>query len=141
MIFSRIFSGNLDFQIERLPVRESVSEDIRFPFIADVDLISVGGKKYANIMPSGDVSTLIKVVDDIVKAWGGSEFVPVREAQEALGLPVTDMGEYMGWDTDDLLDVNGDMTLHFTITSEWMDLPWGRETVGVVRFTPWPINI
>ena len=84
---------------------------------------------------------LRKVVTDIVKAWGGSEFVPVREAQEALGLPPTDMGEYMGWDTDDLLDVNGDMTLRFTITSEWMDLPWGRETVGVVRFTPWPINL
>ena len=84
---------------------------------------------------------LRQVVEKIIKAWGGSEFVPVREAQEALGLPVTDMGEYMGWDTDDLLDVNGDMTLHFMITSEWMDLPWGRETVGVVRFTPWPINL
>lgn len=84
---------------------------------------------------------LRQVVEKIVKAWGGSEFVPVREAQEALGLPVTDMGEYMGWDTDDLMDVNGDMTLRFMITSEWMDLPWGRETVGVVRFTPWPINL
>ena len=84
---------------------------------------------------------LRQVVEKIVKAWGGSEFVPVREAQEALGLPPTDMGEYMGWDTDDLLDVNGNMTLRFMITSEWMDLPWGRETVGVVRFTPWPINI
>ncbi len=84
---------------------------------------------------------LRQIVEKVVKAWGGSEFVPVREAQEALGLPVTDMGEYMGWDTDDLLDVNGDMTLRFMITSEWMDLPWGRETVGVVRFTPWPINL
>lgn len=81
------------------------------------------------------------VVDKIIKAWGGSEFVPVREAQEALGLPMTDMSDYMGWDTDDLLDVNGEMTLHFIISSEWMDLPWGREVVGVVRFTPWPINI
>ena len=84
---------------------------------------------------------LRKVVTDIVKAWGGSEFVPVREAQEALNLPVTDMGDYMGWDTEDLMDVNGDMTLRFIISSEWMDLPWGREVVGVVRFTPWPLNI
>ena len=84
---------------------------------------------------------LRQVVEKIVQAWGGSEFVPVREAQEALGLPPTDMGEYMGWDTDDLMDVNGEMTLRFIISSEWMDLPWGRETVGVVRFSPWPINL
>lgn len=82
---------------------------------------------------------LQKVFSDIMKNWGQGEFVPVREAQEALGLPVTDMGEYMGWHTDDFLDANA--TVKFVITSDWMDLPWGREMVGVVRITPWPINI
>lgn len=80
-----------------------------------------------------------KVFEDIMKNWGASEFVPVREAQDALGLPDTDMSDYMGWCTDDFLDAKD--APRFVITSEWMDLPWGRETVGVVRFTPWPINI
>lgn len=82
---------------------------------------------------------LQKVFSDIMKNWGAGEFVPVREAQDALGLPVTDMGEYMGWHTDDFLEDSN--TVHFTISSDWMDLPWGRETVGIVRFEPWPINI
>ena len=80
-----------------------------------------------------------KVFDDIMKNWGQGEFVPVREAQEALGLPETDMSDYMGWHTDDFLDSKYCPSL--VITSEWMDLPWGKENVGVVRFTPWPINI
>lgn len=80
-----------------------------------------------------------KVISDIMKNWGQGEWVPVREAQEALGLPVTDMGEYMGWHTDDFLDDNS--TVEFIVSSDWMDLPWGREIVGVVRFAPWPINI
>jgi hypothetical protein len=84
---------------------------------------------------------LKKVFTDITRNWGQGEFVPVREAQEALGLPVTDMGEYMGWDTDDFLDTPNPEFVKFTIASEWMDLPWGRETVGIVRFTPWPINL
>lgn len=82
---------------------------------------------------------LQKVISDLMKSWGSGEFVPVREAQEALGLPDTDMGDYMGWCTDDFLDVKE--TVKFVISSDWMDLPWGRELVGVVRFTPWPINI
>lgn len=78
----------------------------------------------------------------LMRDWGQGEFVPVREAQEALGLPATDMGDYMGWYTDDFLKGTGnDPGPRFVITSEWMDLPWGRETVGVVRFTPWPINM
>lgn len=80
-----------------------------------------------------------KVISDMMKSWGSGELVPVREAQEALGLPETDMGGYMGWYTDDFLDSND--TVHFVLSSDWMDLPWGREIVGVVRFTPWPINI
>lgn len=74
--------------------------------------------------------------------WGQGEFIPLRDAQEALDLPVTDMGEYMGWYTDDFLQGSGNESgPKFVITSEWMDLPWGRETVGVVRMTPWPINM
>lgn len=84
---------------------------------------------------------LQQTISKIMTAWGSGEFVPLREAQEALGLPVTDMGEYMGWFTDDFLDGGKDSTVEFVITSDWMDLPWGREIVGVVRFTPWPINI
>lgn len=83
---------------------------------------------------------LKKVFSDIMRNWGQGEFVPVREAQDALGLPETDMSEYMGWDTDDFIDTNE--TVHFVITSDWMDIPGlGRKVVGVVRFTPWPINI
>lgn len=80
-----------------------------------------------------------KVIADIMKSWGAGEIVQLREAQELLGLPETDMGDYMGWCTDDFLDSND--TVHFAVSSDWMDLPWGREIVGVVRFTPWPINI
>ena len=80
-----------------------------------------------------------KVFADMMANWGAREFVPVREAQEALGLPETDMSDMMGWATDDYLDTKD--SPHFTIRSEWMDLPWGRETVGVVSFTPWPDNI
>lgn len=80
-----------------------------------------------------------KIISDIMKNWGAREVIQLKEVQEALGLPETDMGDYMGWVTDDFLDDNS--TVHFVITSEWMDLPWGREVVGVVRITPWPINI
>lgn len=78
-------------------------------------------------------------IKDMTTAWGSGELIALREAQEALDLPVTDMGEFMGWYVDDFLDKND--TVHFTVSSDWMDLPSGREIVGVVRFTPWPINI
>lgn len=80
-----------------------------------------------------------KVFTDIIRNWGQGEWVPVREAQDALGLPETDMSEMMGWNTDDYLDK--DQLPAFIITSDWMDLPWGREVVGVIRITPWPSNI
>ncbi len=82
---------------------------------------------------------LQKRIADMMSNWGSREVILLSEAQEALDLPVTDMGSYMGWLTDDFLD--GNDTVHFAISSDWMDLPWGREVVGVVRFTPWPINI
>ena len=85
---------------------------------------------------------LRSVFKKIMTSWGQGEFIPLREAQEALNLPVTDMGEYMGWFTDDFVEGTGNEPgPRFIITSEWMDLPWGKETVGVVRFTPWPINM
>ena len=85
---------------------------------------------------------LKNVFKKMMTDWGQGEFVPLREAQEALGLPTTDMGEYMGWYTDDFLEGTGNEPgPSFVITSDWMDLPWGREMVGVVRITPWPINI
>lgn len=63
----------------------------------------------------------------------------VENALEMLGIQEkTEMGEYMGWNVDDF--ENG-KELHFYISSDWMDLPWGRETVGIVRFDPWPVNI
>lgn len=82
---------------------------------------------------------LQKIISDTMKSWGSGEFIQLREAQEALGLPATDMGEYMGWYTDDFQDTKD--TVKFIISSDWMDLPWGKEIVGVVRFTPWPLNI
>lgn len=80
-----------------------------------------------------------KIISDQMKSWGDDEFIPLREAQEALDLPVTDMGEYMGWYTGDFTD-KGE-SLKFVVSSDWMDLPWGKEIVGVLRFTPWPNNI
>ena len=81
-----------------------------------------------------------KIISDLMKSWGSGEFVPVSEAQECLGLPETDMGGYMGWYTDDFLDSKD--TVHFMVSSDWMDIPHkGKEIVGVVRFTPWPINL
>ena len=81
-----------------------------------------------------------KEISDLMKTgFGPGDVILVREAQEALGLPETDMGDYMGWYTDDFLDTKE--TVHFVVSSDWMDLPWGKEVVGVVRFTPWPNNI
>ena len=76
---------------------------------------------------------------DVMTNWGSGEWIPVSEAQDALNLPETDMGGYMGWFTDDFLDSKN--TVEFVISSDWMDLPWGKEIVGIVRMTPWPSNI
>lgn len=66
------------------------------------------------------------------------EYFPLSEVQEALGLPVTEMGEYMGYWLDDF---RGNVKFNLIISSDWMDLPWGKEVVGIVRFDPWPQNI
>lgn len=78
-----------------------------------------------------------------IRNWGSCmDFIKVSEAQEALGLRETDMGTYMGWPVEDLVKMNNpEEGIKFVICSEWMDLPWGREVVGIVRFTPWPDNI
>lgn len=68
--------------------------------------------------------------------WG--ETYPVSGVQEALGLEVTEMGEYMGWDVKEF---DGNVGLGLIISCEWMDLPWGREIVGTVRFSHWPDNL
>ena len=68
--------------------------------------------------------------------WG--EVLPVSAVQEALGLAVTDMGEYMGWPIDQF---QGNVRLGLIVSSDWMDLPWGKEVVGVVRFSHWPDNL
>lgn len=81
-----------------------------------------------------------KVISDIIKSWGQGEWVPLREVQDALDLPITDMGEYMGWDTDDFADGKS-ANIEFVVSSDWMDLPWGRELVGVLRIEPWPTNM
>lgn len=66
------------------------------------------------------------------------DYYPVSAAQEALGLPETEMGQYMAWPTDEFV---GNRKLRLIISSDWMDLPWGREVVGVVRFSDWPENL
>lgn len=82
-----------------------------------------------------------KIVDDAVKTWGSvSDYVMVGDAQEALNLPITDMGENMGWSLDDFSERPTD-NVKFIISCDWMDLPWGKENVGVVRMYPWPSNI
>lgn len=78
-------------------------------------------------------------IEEAMHNWGCDEWIPVREVQEALGLPMTDMSDYMGWYTGDFLDAKS--SIEFVISSDWMDTPWGREVVGVLRITPWPSNI
>lgn len=74
-----------------------------------------------------------------LKACGLDNYYMAREAIENLGITEsTEFGEYMGWDVDDF---TGNNTIRFIISSDWMDLPWGREVVGVVNFDPWPINV
>lgn len=78
-----------------------------------------------------------KAIEELTReSWG--ETLPVSEVQEALGLAVTDMGEYMGWDLDQF---RGNVGLSLIISSDWMDLPWGKEIVGVIRFSHWPDNL
>lgn len=70
---------------------------------------------------------------------GFENYYLVENALRELGInEPTEMGQYMGWDVDDFAHGK---ELHFYISSDWMDLPWGKETVGIVRFDPWPVNI
>lgn len=86
-------------------------------------------------------------LSEMIRKWGSSgDYIQVCDAQEALGLPETDMGQYMGWNVDDFIcsDIHSkseNATIHFVVSSEWEELPWGRELVGVVRMEPWPENI
>ena len=82
------------------------------------------------------------IIKEAMRNWGVSEVIQLKEVQEALDLPVSDQGELMGWLTDDFIDSNE--TVHFEISCDWMDIPWGhggKEMVGVIRVAPWPINI
>lgn len=79
-----------------------------------------------------------KEIEDMRRNSFESYFL-VENALDILGIQEkTEMGEYMGWDVEDFKDGK---QLRFYISSDWMDLPWGRETVGIVRFDPWPVNI
>lgn len=82
----------------------------------------------------------LKINNEIEKIrredWG--EVLPVSFVQESLGLSVTDMGEYMGWE---VCDFAGNVGLALIVSSDWMDLPWGKEVVGVIRFSHWPDNL
>lgn len=70
---------------------------------------------------------------------GYEEYYQVGNVLENLGIEEkTTMGEYMGWDVNEF---KGGQTLRLYISSDWMDLPWGKEVVGIVNFEPWPVNI
>ena len=70
---------------------------------------------------------------------GFGEYYMAQEVLENLGIEEkTEFGEYMGWDIDDF---KGGKEFHFIVSSDWMDLPWGKEVVGIVNFDPWPVNI
>ena len=74
-----------------------------------------------------------------LKQSGFENYYLVENVLENLGLDEkTEMGQYMGWDVDDF---KGGEKLQLYISSDWMDLPWGKEIVGIVNFSPWPVNI
>lgn len=66
-----------------------------------------------------------------------NEYYPVSRVQDILGLPETEMGQYMAWPVGTFSEMH---QFEFIISSDWMDLPWGREIVGVVSFSDWPEN-
>ena len=70
---------------------------------------------------------------------GFENYYLVENVLENLGIEEkSEMGQYMGWDVDDF---KGGQKLQLYISSDWMDLPWGKEIVGIVNFSPWPVNI
>ena len=81
----------------------------------------------------------LKIQHDIEKYQGKmfEDYYPVSCALKILDLPETEMGNYMAWPLDLF---NESHPFEFIISSEWVDLPWGREIVGIVRFSDWPEN-
>ena len=67
------------------------------------------------------------------------QYYMVERVLENLGIEEpTEMGQYMGWDIADYRDGK---EFRFVISSDWIDLPWGKEIVGIVNFGDWPVNI
>ena len=70
---------------------------------------------------------------------GFENYYLVENVLDNLGIEEkTEMGQYMGWDIDDF---KGGKEFRFVISSDWVDLPWGKEVVGIVNFETWPVNI
>lgn len=80
-----------------------------------------------------------KEIAEMQKHGSFENYYLVENVLENLGIEEkTEIGEYMGWDVDDF---KGGRNLQLYISSDWMDLPWGKEVVGIVNFSPWPVNI
>lgn len=65
------------------------------------------------------------------------DYYPVSRVQEILDLPDTEMGQFMAWPVSMFSELH---PFEFVISCDWMDLPWGKQVVGVVRFADWPEN-
>jgi len=89
------------------------------------------GVELAEVKCQKDIAELQKI--------GFEQFYRVESVLNNLGIEEhTEIGEYMGWDIEDFK--NG-REFRFIISSDWMDLPWGKEVVGIVNFSDWPVNI
>lgn len=75
-------------------------------------------------------------IKDTKRSFDGDYF-PVSRVLDILGLPETEMGQYMAWPVSEF---NDSMPFEFVISSDWVELPWGKEIVGIVRFNKWPEN-
>ena len=81
----------------------------------------------------------VKIQQEIEKQQNKmfDEYYPVSRVVQLLGLPEVEMGSFMGWPLENFTQSS---PFEFVISSEWVDLPWGKEIVGVVRFKDWPEN-
>ena len=81
----------------------------------------------------------IKIQKEIEHAQNSfdGEYYPVSRAQDILKLPATEMGQYMAWPVGQFSELH---PFELIVSSDWMDLPWGRQIVGVVSFGDWPEN-
>lgn len=81
----------------------------------------------------------VKIQKEISEALSSfdTDYYPVSRAQDILGLPNTEMGEYMAWPISMFSELH---PFELVVSSSWEDLPWGREIVGIVRFGDWPEN-